>query len=80
VIAVIVIGAFYGLVFLLLAVAICRVGRTPRHSDAQPAARDHDLCELLWAMPAYGDTADLDLDTDRLWAAIRDEQQKGDQA
>jgi hypothetical protein len=30
-------------------------------------------------MPAYGETTDLDLDTDRLWAAIRDEQQKGEQ-
>jgi hypothetical protein len=78
--AVIVIDAFYAAAFLLLAVAIWRVGRTPRHSDTQPAtARDHDICELLWAMPAYGEPADLDLDTDRLWAAIRDEQQKGEQ-
>jgi hypothetical protein len=80
VIAVIVIGSFYAAVFLLLAVAIWRVGRTPHINTPPTTAHDHDLCELLYAMPAYGETNDLDLDTDRLWAAIRDEQNKGDQA
>lgn len=44
---------------------------------------DWDLCELLWDMPAYDPDADgpeLDAGCDRLRAAIRDEQQKGEQA
>jgi hypothetical protein len=83
---VIVIDAFYAVAFLLLGFVIWRGNRKYRRgqayliSGATRATRDHDLCELLYAMPAYGETNDLDLDTDRLWAAIRDEQQKGDQA
>jgi hypothetical protein len=41
------------------------------------AAREVDELELLYSVPAY-DPA-LDAGCERLWDAIRDEQQKGDQ-
>lgn len=38
-----------------------------------------DQLELLYLAPAYGET-DLNAGCERLWQAVRDEQQKGEQA
>jgi hypothetical protein len=47
--------------------------------DRQPGTDTalHDTCALLWDLPAHN--PDLQAGCDRLWQAIRDEQQKGDQ-
>ncbi|NUS22722.1 MAG: hypothetical protein HOV92_00640 [Streptomyces sp.] len=45
------------------------------HERAERAAQLDDL-ELAWSMPAYD--PELNAGCDRLWDAIRDEQQKGE--
>lgn len=56
-----------------------RAGLVPPAPDNRPGlnAADQDKCELIWSLPAYRDV-DLDAGCEQLWAAIRDEQQKGD--
>ncbi|MFJ5151436.1 hypothetical protein ACIQCF_07580 [Streptomyces sp. NPDC088353] len=65
----------------------------PAVLDTEPGINlaDRDVCELLWAMPDYDHTAarlderlaadpDFAAGLDRLRRAVRNEQQKGEQA
>lgn len=90
---VVAIAIAYGLVYGLLALAIWRVNRprrpalkaritaaqkrtTPAVIDTEPGINlaDQDACELMLNDPEFA------AHCDRLWQAIRDEQQKGEQA
>lgn len=66
----------FGLVFVLLVVAIWRLMRQiPKHAE-QRRETDLAVCQQIWDTPY----PDLDAGLARLLADIRDDQQKGDQA
>lgn len=69
-------ATLFGLAWLVWGATRTRPSDTA-HAEQATAAREIDELELLYSQPAYDPAWNAGLE--RLWDALRDEQQKGDQ-